>query len=155
MKSKTIKLSKISKEIFSHANNERLKYDRKKLHQDPILMKAAIYHSRDMAKNGYCGHINKKGESPTDRVIKFGFNVNAGRYCGVGENCGCKLPTGKVAGLGYIPRTEQGIALGFIKQWKKSPPHFCNIINQEYTLTGIGVATIDDNIFYAAQVFYG
>ena len=116
-------------------------------------MKAALFHSRDMAKNHYCDHINGEGEDPTDRVIKFGFNLNVGYFCGVGENCG-QIFTGKVLGMGYIPNTERGLALGFIEQWRKSPPHWENTINPDYNLTGIGVAR-DEKLYYATQVFYG
>jgi uncharacterized protein YkwD len=149
----TPKFPRASNNIFDIVNKTRSKRHISKLHFDPILAKAALTHSRDMAKNHYCSHINKKGKDQTDRVVKLGFDINKGHYSGVGENCG-QISTGRVVGLGYISNTERGIALGFIKLWKNSEPHWRNIINPDYNLTGIGVAT-DGKIYYATQVFYG
>lgn len=147
-------LSRISQELFYLTNNARVEYDRKMLKRDPILTKAALYHSRDMAKNHYCDHINLKGEDPTDRVIRLGFDVNAGYYCGVGENCN-QISIGKVKGSGFIPNTEKGIALGLMKNWRKSEEHWKNIIKWDYTQIGIGVATTNNKTYFATQVFYG
>jgi uncharacterized protein YkwD len=150
----TLVLSRISKNILNIANKNRSIRHKPRLHFDPILTQAALNHSRDMAKNHYCDHFNKKGENPTDRIIKLGFDVNSGHYSGAGENCG-QIFTGRMLGLGYISHTERGVAVGFMKQWRKSRPHWENILNGNYTSTGIGVATIDGKMFYATQVFYG
>ena len=130
-------LSRISQELFYLTNNARVKYDRKMLKRDPILTKAALYHSRDMAKNHYCDHINLKGD-----------------YCGVGENCN-QISIGKVKGSGFIPNTEKGIALGLMKNWRKSEEHWKNIIRWDYTQIGTGVATTNNKTYFATQVFYG
>jgi uncharacterized protein YkwD len=147
-------LSRVSQNILYFVNENRSKKHIHKLQSDLILMKAALFHSRDMAKNHYCDHINGKGENPTDRVNKLGFNLNIGRFCGVAENCGCDCLTGRGLEPGYLASTERGVALGFIEQWRKSPPHWENIMNPDYNLTGIGVAS-NGKMYYSTQVFYG
>lgn len=147
-------LPKISKQIYYLTNKQRSKNHLKKLQWNPLLAKAALYHSRDMAKNHYCGHINEKHEDPTDRVKKIGFDIHVGCFCGVGENCNW-ISIGKISGLGFVSNTEHAISVTSIKSWMKSKGHRENILKYEYNLVGVGVATADWKTFYSTQVFYG
>lgn len=123
---------------------------------DPFLQKAADDHAAYLAKKGMLSHFqegNKKKYNPQDRVIYFG-----GKGYLSGENVAehpVKVPLVKGKGLSVrqVDSYEQS-ALLFVQQWVNSPMHFKNLMREDYTLTGIGVAfEKKGKRIYAVQVF--
>lgn len=109
--------------MFAFVNQERKKAGLKILKSDKKLQEAARAHAKDMFFQGYFSHYNPKGESPFDRMNKFGITYKA-----AGEN------------LAYAPNIDVADT-GLIK----SPGHRANILSPDFGKVGIGV--IDGGVY--------
>jgi uncharacterized protein YkwD len=87
------------------------------LSMDPNLQCAARVHTMDMAERDFFDHDNPDGDGPDDRMEAAGYD---GR--GWGENI--------AAGNSTAEET--------MEQWMDSPGHCRNIMNDGYTLIGVG-----------------
>jgi uncharacterized protein YkwD len=87
------------------------------LTMDPNLQCAARVHTMDMAERDFFDHDNPDGDGPDDRMEAAGYD---GR--GWGENI--------AAGNSTAEET--------MEQWMNSPGHCRNIMNDGYTLIGVG-----------------
>lgn len=87
------------------------------LTMDPNLQCAARIHTLDMAERNFFDHDNPDGDGPDDRMEAAGYD---GR--GWGENI--------AAGNSTAEET--------MEQWMDSPGHCRNIMNDGYTLIGVG-----------------
>jgi uncharacterized protein YkwD len=87
------------------------------LSMDPNLQCAARGHTMDMAERDFFDHDNPDGDGPDDRMEAAGYD---GR--GWGENI--------AAGNSTAEET--------MEQWMDSPGHCRNIMNDGYTLIGVG-----------------
>ncbi len=99
-------------------NEERVNAGLRPLTVDPLLVKAAREHSRDMLAKGYFAHADEEGKTPADRVRAAGV-----KYAIVGENLAL-APTVELAHHGLM----------------ESPGHRANILSPQYGRVGIGVA---------------
>lgn len=80
------------------------------------LEKAAADHSKDMEKNNYFSHYDKKGHSAAMRINRAGY-----RWAGYAENIA----------LGYASEKE------VVEGWLKSPGHCSNIMSRSYKEMGV------------------
>lgn len=87
------------------------------LTMDPNLQCAARVHTMDMAERDFFDHDNPDGNGPDDRMEAAGYD---GR--GWGENI--------AAGNSTAEET--------MEQWMNSPGHCRNIMNDDFTLIGVG-----------------
>jgi uncharacterized protein YkwD len=103
--------------------------------QNPLLVSAALVHSRDMAVNGGFDHRGHDGSSPALRVERAGY----GPYLVVGENI--------AAGAMTPAEVTQG--------WLDSPAHCENIMDTRFSEIGIGFAVnlSSSELVYWTQVF--
>jgi uncharacterized protein YkwD len=146
------RLQEIEVKIFEYTNNERVAHGLPSLKWDSKLANVAREHSFDMANNDFFAHENLRGEDPTQRAIRNGYNVHKelgnGWYSdGIAENIGM-MPTGNVVGMGYISNDVESIAKAHVDSWMESPGHRENILTADYNLFGAGVAY--DGLYYVA-----
>lgn len=87
---------------------------------DPVLTRAALEHSSDMARHDAFDHRGHDGSTPAARIDRAGF----GAHRIVGENI--------AAGAMTPDEVTQG--------WLASPAHCENIMDGRFTLIGIGYA---------------
>jgi uncharacterized protein YkwD len=87
---------------------------------DPVLTRAALEHSGDMARHDAFDHRGHDGSTPAARIDRAGF----GAHRIVGENI--------AAGAMTPDEVTQG--------WLASPAHCENIMDGRFTLIGIGYA---------------
>src|SRR5471030_2018834 len=76
------------------------------------LARAAHAHSEDMARNNYFGHDSRDGASPSDRVMRAGYD-----FRGTAENI--------AAGQMSLEAVMAG--------WVASPGHCANLMDAGYT----------------------
>jgi uncharacterized protein YkwD len=98
---------------------------------DPVLTRAALEHSRDMAEHDAFDHRGHDGSTPNARVERAGF----GAHRIVGENIAAGAMTPK--------QVTEG--------WLASPAHCENIMDSRFTLIGIAYA---ENLHTASAVFW-
>jgi len=104
-------------EVFKLTNQIRQRYGLNPLKGNWELIRAAKYHSTDMARNQKVSHTGSDGSTALDRTRRFGYSSSF-----VAENVAC----------------GQRSAQQVVNSWMNSPPHRKNILNSNYTEIGIG-----------------
>jgi uncharacterized protein YkwD len=143
-------------EIHNLVNVERSKNGLNTLLWDSKLGQIARTHSRDMVKRDFFSHENPDGESPTERGLAAGYECvkeyNSYYKKGLGENLAEISVHYNVEGCGKT-NTVETLANCIVQGWMNSTGHRENILNQEYTLSGVGVAYDEGINSYTTQVF--
>lgn len=86
---------------------------------DRRLVEAAQLHSEDMAVRGYLSHTTPEGVPFDERIRRAGY------------------PTPAAENIARGPHSAERV----VAMWMASPGHRANILNCEFTETGVGVAT--------------
>ena len=90
------------------------------------LEAAAEGHCSELISDDYFAHVSPSGETPVDRIRTTGYIPNSQVGYVIGEN---------LAWGTYTLSTPQAI----VAAWVASPGHLANILESQYTETGIGV----------------
>jgi hypothetical protein len=120
-----------SQSIFEATNRIRIENGIQPLNYNEKLSMAAKKHAEDMCNNNFFNHINKKGETPSQRALKEGYSS---WY--VGENIATE----------DILLSSMHLIISFTghnlttKGWENSPGHKENMLNPNYKEIGIGTA---------------
>lgn len=106
--------------VVQLTNQEREIRNLKELAVNPLLEKAAQMKAEDMAQKGYFAHVSPSGETPWVWLDRAGY-----AYAAAGENLAVHFFDSK----------------DLVNAWMDSPGHSANILQNEFTETGIGIAT--------------
>lgn len=111
------------------------------------LQKAAVEHSKYMAKTNVLSHEEKgPGRTPSKRVRRAGSRD----FDFVGEN----ILYREVDNFKFNKMELEELARSMYLQWRNSPEHFRNMIQQQYVFGDIGIsANVKEGKIYATQVF--
>ncbi len=120
--------------IFHWTNIARQMHSKRPLCYNEKLARAALKHAANMALQDRMSHT-LDGETVSDRARRSGY-----RSTFVGENIAYNF--------GYDNPAWQ-----FFDGWMKSPGHYANIINGDYTEIGVGVVRTHGGKYFACQVF--
>ncbi len=93
---------------------------------DARLESAAEGHCAELISANYFAHIAPDGETPVDRIRKTGYIPGPSVGYVIGEN---------LAWGTYSLATPQAV----VSAWIASPGHLANILESQYTETGIGI----------------
>jgi uncharacterized protein YkwD len=124
----------MEKQVLDLINKERTKRGLKPLKSNEALAKAAQKHTKRMAQDNFFSHTDKQGKSVADRV-----NAERYRWSRVGENIALNS--------GFSDPVVQAV-----EGWMQSRGHRENILNADFTETGIGVVARGKTLYYT-QVF--
>ena len=106
-------------------NEQRVNRGLPKLHLNSQLNQAAIWHTHDMVRRDYFGHISGRGRDVVDRL--YDARYLGGRFdWAVGENLAW--------GVGSL-----GSPKSIVHAWMDSPGHRRNMLDGRYREIGIGV----------------
>ncbi len=122
--------------IFAEINRVRQTRGLHPLKPSADLQGLARAQGRDMAVNGYIGHVDSRGRDLKGRVK----DAKIWGWREVGENV--------ARAFGY-ERVDDAIVRG----WLKSKAHRANIMSGRFESTGVGVLRGKDGYFYAVQIF--
>ncbi len=123
-------------EIYELINNRRNKSRLQPLNWDDDVAEVARRYSEEMARGNFFSHYDKRGRSVVDRANSFGLKG----WSSIGENLFfCE---------GYDVFSNLAV-----KGWLNSPTHRKNMLNPEWTTTGIGIAADRSGKIYVTQVF--
>lgn len=126
----------LEREAFDSINNERRKANLSPLVWDAAMLFLAREHSENMAKSGVFSHRSKNGWMVDDRARDAGIID----WHGIGEN------------IAANQSAENAVATA-IECWLKSEGHRRNLLSNDWTRSGIGVAVSPDGKYYFTQVF--
>jgi uncharacterized protein YkwD len=140
--------ARISELILIGINTEREKKKIDRLSYSSIIDSVSNIHCSEMAKYKFFYHVHPKDKSIAtmqDRFRKFKY-----RYSTCGENIAKQEYSNQES-------SDEEVANIFLKQWVNSPPHYRNILNQEFKETAIVVYSSrnrkGDVSYYAVQNF--
>jgi len=105
--------------IFSFTNDNRLDNDLNYLKRNSLLDEAAKLKAEDMASEEYFAHTSPEGLKAWDFINKVGYKFNS-----AGENLA----------INFLDSQD------VIDAWMDSPTHRANILNNNFTEIGIGMA---------------
>jgi len=106
-------------------NNRRTRRGLPRLRINNRLTKAAMWHTHDMVRRSYFGHLSRRGRDVVDRLR--GARYLGGRFSwAVAENLAW--------GSGNLGTPRQ-----IVRAWMRSPGHRRNILDRRYREIGIGV----------------
>lgn len=128
----TIDIETYRKRVIDLVNFERTAVGVSELSEDSELDKIAQAHSEDMVVNNFFDHINLNGESPFDRMRRFGVT-----YMYAAEN------------IAYGQNSPEEV----VETWMNSEGHKQNILSNKYNHIGVGVAQNERGIIYWTQTF--
>jgi len=120
-------------QLFDLTNAARVHHNVPPVKWESTIRGTAYNHSLDMATQNYFNHTNLSGESPFDRMSEDGID-----YTVAGEN----LAYGQSSSI----FAHEGLM--------NSMGHRKNLLTQEFTLLGVGVAFNEENQPYYTENFY-
>lgn len=126
----------LERRAFDLVNAERRARGESPLQWDAELSQLARQHSLEMARYGNLNHTGRDGRDMADRARAAG--IRGWRVLGenIAFNQGFNDPSGFA-----------------VERWMGSSKHRANILNRQFTRTGIGVARAADGSIYFTQVF--
>jgi uncharacterized protein YkwD len=119
-------LEAVDRATLCLVNQERARSGELPLRLNADLTQAAEGHSAEMVEDDYFAHISPNGETPFQRIEASGYIPNDQVGYTLGENIAW--------GTLYLATPKAIVAA-----WTASPEHLANILNTEYTETGMGV----------------
>ena len=120
-------------DIFALVNRERTRSRLSYLEWDDDLARVARNFSRQMARENFFSHSDSEGRTVIQRASKVSWSK-------IGENL-------------FMCDGMDDFAAFSVRGWMKSPSHRKNILDREWTDTGIGVYRTRDDRIYVTQVF--
>ena len=123
-------------EIFRLVNSERAKQRLRPLAWDDDIADVARDHSRQMARQGFFGHQDRKGRSVVDRASDRQVNG----WSKIGENL-------------FMCDEIVSFERYSVRGWLRSPSHRRNMLDRGWSATGIGVFRSREGRIYVTQVF--
>jgi uncharacterized protein YkwD len=128
--------SNLERRAFDLVNAERRARGESPLVWDAELSRLARQHSSDMARTGSLNHTGPDGRGMADRARAAGIRG----WQVLGENIAYNQGFDDPSGFA-------------VERWMGSSMHRSNILNGQFTRTGIGVARAADGSIYFTQVF--
>lgn len=109
------------------------------------LAEIARYHSEDMARQNYTGHVGPDGETVADRFERFDYDCGSPSELILYTQYNQPFETAD----GTMRFTnESQLATGIIELWLRSPPHREALLSESWASIGVGVQLTDENRVY-------
>ena len=128
--------SLIERDVFDLINQQRVKHKLGNLIWNDKLSKMARAYSKQMAKENFFSHFDSEGRSIVERADDFEIDD----WKKIGENL--------FFSEGYVSPSRIAV-----NGWRKSPSHWKNILDKEWTHTGVGAYETRNGKTYITQVF--
>ncbi len=119
--------------VFALVNRERAKSRLRDLAWDDDLARVARSFSRQMAREEFFGHADRQGRTVIQRASRISWMK-------IGENL-------------FMSSGMEDITVFSVRGWMRSPTHRRNILDREWTDSGIGIHRTRDDQVYVTQVF--
>jgi uncharacterized protein YkwD len=122
--------------IFDLVNQERARRRLSQLSWDEDLSRLARDYSKRMAREGFFDHYDRQGRTVLNRAEQARLKG----WSRIGENLFMCDPT-------------DGFSRLAVRGWLRSPTHRDNMLDRDWTATGIGIAEGEDGQIYITEVF--
>lgn len=125
-----------ARDIFQKVNLERKEKGLKTLKWHDKLSQIAANYSKQMATENFFSHFDGEGRSLVDRAKDH----KLGKWLLIGENL-------------FMSKGHSDIGRAALREWKLSESHRLNMLDPEWTHTGIGIYKAKNEKTYVTQVF--
>ena len=122
--------------VLELVNQQRQRARLSILEWDEGAARLARSYSKRMAREGFFDHYDPEGNSVMERADRSGLK----RWSRIGENLFVCDPTDRFEAFA-------------VKGWLRSTTHRQNMLDRDWTATGIGIARSRDGEIYITQVF--
>ena len=149
--------------VLELINAERVSAGKGTLSSCPNLQAAAQRHADDMAANGFVGHTGSDSTDATTRILQADYLLHRNsiyQSTALAENCASadlSQTTGTCTATldgSVIYESEGGCSFAVVVAgWMESAGHSANILYDDFTDTGIGIAISEGGITYICQTF--
>lgn len=132
-------------QLLAETNRERQSRGLRPLQMDEQLCRVAVRHAEDMLRRGYMEHVTPEGLEPADRVRR---DAPEALLFSVRENLWMVRSTYSNA-FDSMPRDA-------VRGWMESPGHRVNLLNNESTHIGFGIAVAQrgrERTIHVVQLF--
>ena len=159
-----IDLRQLELTIHHNSNQARRSNGLPELDWSEEISHIARSHSEDMASNAYFSHVNKKGESATERAARLGFSgIHTNKkyvVVGIGENLFAThryeeymVSVDSLDQPSYYVKWKKMdvIAQEAVDAWLQSLPHRNNLLSTAYSSQGIGVSIGSNGTVFVTQ----
>jgi uncharacterized protein YkwD len=151
----------LERRINALVNKERASKRLDALRLDDQLSKIARAHSADMARRNFFSHVNPEGRDASARGEQVGYacqkTYESHITAGLAENIFQGNLYSRVRTQGnekiYDWNSPDALAAESVEGWMNSPGHRRNILEKNYSETGMGVAVSADDKVYVTQLF--
>jgi uncharacterized protein YkwD len=126
----------LEREAFELVNLRRLELGLAELKWNQALADLARQHSQNMALNGFFSHIGLNGKLVDRRAADFGLDD----WRAIGENIAFNK--------GFANPTSFAV-----DRWMNSDGHRNNLLDRQWTESGLGVAITVDGKYFFTQIF--
>jgi uncharacterized protein YkwD len=150
-----IRTSDLEQQIHARINSERQAHHLNALLFDERLSNVAREHSRDMANHRYFSHMDPDGKAPRDRLRDAEYTCPHTSGENIFQNNLFSRVTTHGNQNSYDWQSRDQIVTSTVQEWMASPGHRQNILDKNYSRTGIGVAIAPDGQVFITQVFCG
>lgn len=124
------------------------------LHTDHKLACAARKHALDMQTRGYVSHQSPDGETPPQRIRRAGYVAStSGENIAVVAHPLIPLPDSAEVVLDATHIRHRPSPARAVELWMGSKPHCRNIMNEQFTDTGVGYLLAADGAPIFTQSF--
>jgi len=126
--------SRSEADVFERVNRERSRAHLQGLAWDDKLATVARDYSRRMAREGFFDHYDPKGKTVMDRA------AGLRNWSVIGENL-------------FVCDDQPSFETVAVRGWMNSKTHRMNMLDRDWTATGIGIAIARDGSIFITQVF--
>ena len=140
-----VSIAALEERMLSRLNALRMRRGVAPLRVSAALSLAARHHTKDMARNGFCGHDSADGTNFWKRLSRFYGRGRGWRAWAAAENVLCH------------PRHLT--ASGALRRWLGSPGHRANLLSSQWREVGVAALYVepspgdfagDDTLFVTA-----
>ena len=150
-----IRLADLEQRIATLVNIQRHQNGVNPLALDPGLSKVARDHSQDMVNRGYFDHVDPDGKAPRDRLHLAGYTCSKMSGENIYQNNLYSRVTIRGNEKTYDWNSPEQIAQSTVSGWMASSGHRQNILQNNYSRTGLGAAIAPNGQVFITQVFCG
>jgi uncharacterized protein YkwD len=150
-----IHITGLEQRVAALVNLQRRQHGLNALAIDPGLSKIARDHSQDMVNRGFFDHVNPDGKAPSDRLRLAGYICSKMSGENIYQNNVYSRVTIRENHKTYDWNSPEQIAESTVSGWMASPGHRRNILQKNYSRTGLGAAIAPDGKIFITQVFCG
>ncbi len=123
-------------DAFRLINAERLRSGMSALKWNDSIAEVARLHSSNMAEYNFFSHKGLDGLTVDGRAEQ----LHMGAWSAIGEN------------IAFMKGFDDPVSAA-VRNWLQSPSHKMNLLNGEWSESGIGLAVTADGKYYFTQVF--